>query len=111
MSEYENFIKTIEEYYGDYRPAVKGLLLAYLKKEIKPEYLKQLFSLVIKDFSNQYKTPPDIAIFNKYLNDVNYNKYFAGSSLVAQIENKTSISNEEIENLFNKVHEKIKYKS
>ena len=70
MDNYEDMIKTIEEYYGGrYNLLVKNLLLEYLKKKIRINEIKKVFSMLIKKFSNKYKIPPDIAVFEEVLDE------------------------------------------
>ena len=111
MSIYDEFIKAVEDYYGDYRPAVKGLLIEYLKKHIKPEKLKGLFSLLTREFSGQYNKPPDIAIMNKYLSDDNYNRYFPANRIKKIEDNTQKVEINEVDKLFEKIHNKFKDKS
>ena len=66
-----DFIVKIENYYGiKYRQGEQiDLITMYL--EIKSEnYLTYLFSAVIKNFSGQYKTLPDIAIFETLITEI-----------------------------------------
>ena len=58
------FIKQIQDYYGmQYKEGTLNVLIAWLEKQ--PVRLDILFQETIPLFSGQYKTLPDIAIFNK----------------------------------------------
>lgn len=57
----EMFIEKIEAYYGNYKPAVKQFVGDYIAT-MSDERLDDLFVSVIKTYSSQYKTPPDVAI-------------------------------------------------
>ena len=64
----KDFIVKIQDYYGqEYRKGTQlDLITAYLN--VKSEkYLTCLFAAVVKEFSSQYKTLPDIAIFEKVI--------------------------------------------
>jgi len=62
----KEFISKIQDYYGlEYRTGAQiDLIIAYLNQRSE-EYLICLFAAVVKDFSGQYKTLPDIAVFEK----------------------------------------------
>ncbi len=60
------FIKMIENYYGiKYRSGMLSILIGYLEKQTLD--LNSIFQKVVLDFSGQYKTLPDIAIFEKII--------------------------------------------
>ena len=65
----KDFISKIQSYYGqEYRLGTQiDLIIAYLNKKSE-KYLTCLFAAVIKEFSGQYKTLPDIAVFEKVVN-------------------------------------------
>lgn len=111
MSAYDNFVKAIEDYYGDYRPAVKGLVIEYLKKQISESRLKAFYSILINNYSNKYKIPPDIAEMNKYLKDDNYNRYFPAEGIKHIEEKIEKVDSEEINNLFDKIKNKFEDKT
>lgn len=59
------FIKDIQEYYGlIYSDGILKHLLKYL--DSTNINLEELFQKTIKKFSGQYKTLPDIAVFENY---------------------------------------------
>lgn len=58
------FIKGIQEYYGlEYRKGIQLNTIATFLSEKSEYMLSCLFSAVILEFSGQYKTLPDIAVF------------------------------------------------
>ena len=63
----QDFLKTIQEYYGmKYNHGVQiEMIYKYLEKK-SSEFLICLLSTTIQNFSGQYKTLPDIAIFNQF---------------------------------------------
>ena len=64
------FVKQIEEYYGDYRPKVKEMVMIYIYP-LSGSQLDRLWKEVILKFSGQYKVPPDVAIFQKLRREIN----------------------------------------
>ena len=62
----KDFISKIQDYYGlEYRKGAQiDLIIAYLNQR-SGKYLICLFAAVVKEFSGQYKTLPDIAVFEK----------------------------------------------
>ncbi len=114
MNNYSEFINAIEGYYGSYKPVVKKLLYAYLKKNCKSVHLKQLFEIVVKSYTNTYKMPPDIAIMEKFLCDKNYDKHFVTIREPSrQIEYKQGYvsGDDKVNNEFDKIREKLKFKN
>ena len=62
----KSFIKGIQEYYGqEYRAGLQLDLVADYLKDKTEMYLTCLFAVTVKDFSGQYKSLPDIAVFEK----------------------------------------------
>lgn len=62
----KDFISKIQDYYGqEYRIGTQiDLMIAYLNQKSE-KYLTCLFAAVVKEFSGQYKTLPDIAVLEK----------------------------------------------
>jgi len=61
-----DFINAIEAYYGEYRNAtVNGVVLSYVMNNYRESELENLLERVIANYSNQYKTPPDVAAIRK----------------------------------------------
>jgi len=61
----EKFMDGLEAYYEQkYSPRKAGVLVAYLDKW-SDTYRAQLFAEVLRTFSGQYKTMPDIANFEQ----------------------------------------------
>ncbi len=67
----EKFMDDIQEYYGvDYRPGLhRDKIFTYLEGKSE-RYLDFLFDIVILNFSGQYRTLPDVAIYEKLSRDV-----------------------------------------
>ena len=62
----KDFIKAVQEYYGmGYRQGLQLNLIGNYLKEKSGTYLTCLFSATVKGFSGQYKSLPDIAVFEK----------------------------------------------
>ena len=57
------FLAKIEGYYGKYQPVVREVVIGWLNKN-KPD-LDGLFMGLVQEHSNQFKTPPDVAILHK----------------------------------------------
>ena len=70
---YEEFFKSLTEYYGGYgNDFIESMVVKYVKKKFDESELPDALARVFKDHSNQYKQPPDIAIFER-LFEVNEN--------------------------------------
>lgn len=67
----KEFIADIHEYYGtQYRKGKqRNMIYTYLSKK-SSKYLDSLFEVTVKRFSGQYKTLPDIAIFEELTDEV-----------------------------------------
>ena len=60
----KDFIKAVQDYYGlEYRQGLQLNLVGNYLNEKSDKYLTCLFSATVKGFSGQYKSLPDIAIF------------------------------------------------
>ena len=66
------FLESIQRYYGKYPPGQQPTIQKYLQTKGE-KYLGKLYTLVLLNFSSQYRVPPDIAIFEKHKYQV-YNK-------------------------------------
>jgi len=69
----KHFIFKIQDYYGiKYREGTQiNMIFQYLNSK-KENYLTCLYSATVKNFSGQYKTLPDIAIFEKLTKETCY---------------------------------------
>lgn len=56
----EAFVAWAEAYYGEYRPVVKAEVLRFLE-ERGPVFTAGVKDKVMKEYSNQYRNPPDVA--------------------------------------------------
>lgn len=65
------FIKAIQEYYGQYPKGQQKYIVKYLSG-ITEEQLDLLFEYVIESFSSKYGKVPDIAIFTEQMAHVKY---------------------------------------
>ena len=110
----KSFIKAIQDYYGmEYRKGLQLDLIADYLKEKSESYLTCLFSVTVKDFSGQYKSLPDIAVFERLAGDTH--------DAVALMKRKQDLSTpaikekgvedyrEEIIKLFDKLYENAKW--
>lgn len=61
----QEFVKWSEAYYGDYRPVVKAELLRWLE-ERSALFITGLKNRVMREYSNQYRIAPDIAVLEKF---------------------------------------------
>jgi hypothetical protein len=85
---YENFIKTLSNYYFDYdKEFVKNSIYAYVKSEYKEEDLSKLYCLIQKNFSRQYRISPDIANIENIVDKWNKENDYPGD----RIERKNDI--------------------
>jgi hypothetical protein len=86
------FIRWAEAYYGNYRPVVKEELLVWLtdKKEL---FITGLRERVKKEYSNQYRIPPDIAILEGFTGQATYDE--ARRVLKLTAENQGQIGGEQ----------------
>ena len=63
---YKQFMQAIENYYGKYRNEFVGDIVSkYININYKESELDKLLEKLILKYSNQYKTPPDVAVFNE----------------------------------------------
>lgn len=61
---YPEFMTAIENYYGKYKnEMVEDMILKFIKSAFGEDELSNLFTNITLDYSNQYKTPPDISKF------------------------------------------------
>ena len=59
----EQFISNIEGYYGEYRSAVKPIVMQWIfSQHASGPELSRLFAELVKAHTSQYRTPPDVAI-------------------------------------------------
>ena len=59
----EQFILNIEGYYGEYRSAVKPIVMQWIfSQHASGPELSRLFAELVKAHTSQYRTPPDVAI-------------------------------------------------
>jgi coproporphyrinogen III oxidase-like Fe-S oxidoreductase len=65
----EKFIASIEGYYGAYRPAVKATAYKYIQK-YTDAYRQELYRQLLLTISTEYKTVPDVAVFERMHEDV-----------------------------------------
>lgn len=62
------FIANLEEYYGEYRPAVRAVAIQWLQSKKPPAaLLSKLYAQVVLQCSSQYRTPPDVAVMKPML--------------------------------------------
>lgn len=61
----EQFIRWAESYYGEYKPVVKEEVFQWLD-ERQEFFISGIREMVRDNFSNQYKTPPDVAVLNRF---------------------------------------------
>ena len=67
----EEFIGRIEGYYGEYRPAVKPVVVQWIRSQrAGSQELTRLFAELVKTHTSQYRTPPDVAIMRPLLLDI-----------------------------------------
>ena len=60
----KDFVKAVQEYYGlEYRTGLQLNLIGNYLGEKSDKYITCLFSATVKGFSGQYKSLPDIAVF------------------------------------------------
>lgn len=59
------FLESIQRYYGKYPPGQLPTVQKYLSGKSE-KYLGKLYTLVLLDFSSQYRVPPDIAVFERH---------------------------------------------
>ena len=65
---YEQFVKKIEAYYGQYPGPprdVRKAVMTYLRGRFKESELESLLRAVTMTFSGEYKAVPDIAVFER----------------------------------------------
>jgi len=68
---YTGFMAGIEQYYGPYaNEFTENTVLAYIMANFRETQLDDLFKRVVMKFSNQYKVPPGISVFQ----ELNVNK-------------------------------------
>ena len=61
---YSDFIEAIEGYYGQYeRETIKDMVRQYLQRYIPEASLPELYAETLKTVSTQYRSVPDIAVF------------------------------------------------
>ncbi len=58
------FLESIQRYYGKYPSGQLPTIQKYLSPKGE-RYLSKLYTLVLLNFSSQYRVPPDIAIFER----------------------------------------------
>lgn len=64
------FIKMLEEYYGRYeRISVKKIVTKYISN-MSELFLDKLYQKLITKYSGEYKYTPDVAILEKYRQDI-----------------------------------------
>jgi hypothetical protein len=67
------FIADLERYYGQYRPAVKAMIVEWLAGIGKPwptqELLDYLYDGITNVFSTRWRTPPSKADLREFLRD------------------------------------------
>ena len=61
----KDFITKIQAYYGPYREGQHEAIALYLSK-VREMYLDILYDALLLGYSSQYKTTPDIAIFEEF---------------------------------------------
>lgn len=67
----QEFVKAVEAYYGAYeRPLVRRTVLAYVE-QFGPEIVRQIYQLLLLEFSGQYKMAPDVAAIEKIRRGMN----------------------------------------
>ena len=60
--QYNDFISTIEHYYGHYdTPEKKTIMTEFIMDNVSESELEPLFKKIILNISSQFKTPPDVA--------------------------------------------------
>ncbi len=70
-----DFVNAIEGYYGEYpRETMKDMVMQYLLKYIDEDDLADLYASVLKNVSTQYRSVPDIAIFDDIIETWNPRK-------------------------------------
>lgn len=68
--DYEKFVSVIESYYGKYStPEKKKIILKYIMGKYPEEVLDELLKKIVRNFSSQYKSPPDIAMIEEMLEE------------------------------------------
>lgn len=77
--ELKEFITRLQDYYGQpyRRGELRNQVLDYLDT-FQPEYLEALYKATLENFSGQFKTLPDIAVFEKLypqVKDIMKNKH------------------------------------
>lgn len=72
----KEFYDNVVKYYGDYNYTQKNAIVAYLyevrskTKDLFEQYLDKLYQKLLRNYSNRYKTPPDIAELVKYHSEI-----------------------------------------
>ncbi len=68
MSAYEEFMKNIVEFYGQYSTEFKkSIIQQYIQDNFRADQLDHLFTHTIAQYSSEYKTPPDVFVFRKLM--------------------------------------------
>ena len=62
---FKNFFTLIEGYYGEYNSCFVKVFIAHDLKDFSEQDLSLLFDLVRKDYSRNYKQPPDSSLMIK----------------------------------------------
>lgn len=71
MVKVREFVERIEGYYGEYRPAVKPVVVQWIRSQQPTDTeLSRLFAELIKTHTSQYRTPPDVAIMRPVLQQI-----------------------------------------
>lgn len=67
----QEFIVQLEGYYGEYRPAVKPVVIQWIRSQSPSgRELGRLFAELVKTQTGQYRTPPDVAIMRPLLSQI-----------------------------------------
>lgn len=68
--DHAEFMSAIIEYYGPYKSEfVEDVILGYVRDRFQESELESIFKRVIAFHSNQFKTPPDVNVFERLTMD------------------------------------------
>jgi len=63
---YAKFMEAVTSFYGNYRNEfIEDIVIKYIKTTFEEHDLPDIFASLVKRYTNQYKTPPDVAVFEE----------------------------------------------
>ena len=62
---YTKFLTGVTGYYGDYNPIVENVVMKYIQGKFQESELNEVFKKLVMNLESKYKTPPDVAEFER----------------------------------------------